>query len=252
MLFRSGTDPSAVGPLTFEAFVASAPAWRDGVQDYFLVIRSPSNLALVATTAGFVVAGAPGLPSTSGGAESAGSAGPGVSTIDAAPPPAAPDPGNPLGLAARAVPPEGLLPDDVGAAAWLRDAREGDGGAFVLWVSPTAAEAKAPCLVPLFVRFNPPSESDPAFGPPENHRSSARFHPADGSSPLDVPTNGSGTGGWDGVGSDVATGGFLVVHTDSNFEITLGVVLSVLVQMPASWLSDDGAPGVTEIGRAHV
>lgn len=250
----TGTDIATAGPLTLDEFAASAASWHEGVQDYFVVIRSPSDLAITVVTAGFVLAGAPGLPAPTAGDASANppaitASGSGTATTneistnevstDAL--------GAMLALARRPVPQEGLLPADQAAAAWLQDARSGSTGGFVLWLSPSAASDQLPRMVPLFARFNPQTDQDPAFGPPEDHHASASFHPADGSDPIAVPVGEGGFDSWPGSDPAVAAGGFLVVHTDSNFEISLMTVLSILTRVPSAWLNSDGSTGGPDV-----
>jgi hypothetical protein len=240
----AGIDPVAAWPMSLDTFTATPPTWHEGTQDYFLVLRSTSDVALAVFTAGFVLAGAPGLPGSHASDVTTGSQV--VTVSDAASTngvsdAAAGDQAGSLSLGCRPIPPAGLLPADANAAAWLRDARGGSDGSCVLWLSPAGTDGQAPSMMPLFARFNPPTDQDPALGPPENHRSSASFHPTDGSAPFAVPTGDADAGSWSGA----QTGGFLVLHTDSNFEISLVTVLSVLVQLPQSWLDSGSDPGGT-------
>lgn len=240
----AGTDPAAAWPMSLDTFTATPPTWHEGTQDYFLVLRSPSDVALVVFTAGFVLAGAPGLLGS--GASDVTTGSPAVTVGDAASTngasdAAAGDQAGSLPFGCRPVPAAGLLPADANAAAWLRDARGGSDGSCVLWLSPAGTDGQAPSMMPLFVRFNPPTDQDPALGPSENHRSSASFHPADGSAPFAVPTGDADAGSWSGAGAQA--GGFLVLHTDSNFEISLVTVFSVLAQLPQSWLESGGDSG---------
>lgn len=240
----AGTDPKAAWPISLDTFTATPPAWHEGTQDYFLVLRSPSDVALAVFTAGFVLAGAPGLPGS--GASDVTTGSPAVTVGEAAPTnvvsdPAAGDQVGSLPLGCRPVPPAGLLPAEANAAAWLRDARGGSDGSCVLWLSPERTDGRPPSMMPLFARFNPPTDQDPALGPPENHRSSASFHPADGSPPFSVPTGDTAANSWTGGGAQA--GGFLVLHTDSNVEVGLVTVLSVFAQLPQSWLESGGDSG---------
>jgi len=240
----AGADPAAAWPMSLATFTATPPVLHAGTQDYFLVLRSSSDVALAVFTAGFVLAGAPGLSGSGGSDVTTGS--PVVTLGDAAPTngvsaPAAGDQVGALPRESRPVPPAGLLPDDANAAAWLRDARGGSDGSCVLWLSPAGTEGQTPRIMPVFARFNPPADVDPAFGPPENHRSSASFHPADGSASFAVPTGDTADDSSFGAGAQV--GGFLVLHTDSNFEISLVTVFSVFAQLPQSWLVSGGDSG---------
>jgi hypothetical protein len=242
----AGTDPKAAWPISLDTFTATPPKWHEGTQDYFLVLRSPSDVALAVFTAGFVLAGAPGLPGS--GASDVTTESQAVTVGDAAltnglSDPAAGDQAGSLPLGCRPVPPAGLLPADANAAAWLRDARGGSDGSCVLWLSPAGTAGQAPRFMPLFARFNALTDQDPALGPPENHRSSASFHPADGSPPFAVPTGDTADNSWSGVGAQA--GGFLVLHTDSNFEISLVTVFSVFAQLPQSWLDSGDSGGAT-------
>jgi len=238
----AGTDPAVPWPTSLDTFTATPPTWHEGTQDYFLVLRSASDVAIAVFTAGFVLAGAPGLPDSDPADVTTGS--PAVTGDDAAPndgvsDAAAGDQAGSLPLGCRPVPPAGLLPADANAAAWLRDARGGSDGSCVLWLSPAGTDGRPPSMMPVFARFNPPTDQDPALGPPENHRSSASFHPADGSAPFAVPTGDADAGSWSGA----QAGGFLVLHTDSNLEIGLVTVFSVLAQLPQSWLDSGGDSG---------
>ncbi|MEI8371122.1 MAG: hypothetical protein WCJ31_22075, partial [Planctomycetia bacterium] len=157
----AGTDPKAAWPMSLDTFTATPPAWHEGTQDYFLVLRSTSDVALAVFTAGFVLAGAPGLPGS--GASDVTTGSPAVTVGEAAPTngvsdPAAGDQAGSLPLGCRPVPPTGLLPADANAAAWLRDARGGSDGSCVLWLSPAGTDGQAPSMMPLFVRFNPPTD----------------------------------------------------------------------------------------------
>ncbi len=226
----AGTDPAVTWPQPLETFTAAAPPADDGVQDYFLVLQSPSDQALGLATAVAVIAGAPGAGF---GSEPEG--------VDGPPTAEEPLPLGGLLLPGRAAPPSGILPDDADAAAWLRDARGAETGSFVLWSGTTGG---VPMVVPLFVKFNPSAADDPLFDPAETRRRAARFYPADGGPALPWPAAFGDSFVEPAEGADDAPSGdavrppaadlppgpgYLVVHTDSNFEILLATLFIPLV-----------------------
>lgn len=224
----AGTDPAAVWPQPLDTFTTAAPPEADGVQDWFLVLQSPSDFALGLATAVAVLAGAPNAEFMSE-PESDPAAGPAVAE--------APRPFAGLLVPGRAAPAAGILPDDADAAAWLRDARGAEMGSFVLWAG---ASGGMPVLVPLFVKFNAAGGDDPAFDPAATRQRTARFYPADGGAAVPLPDafdesalnlnpapddSSSATAAaspWPGAG-------FIVAHTDSNLEILIATLFMPLV-----------------------
>lgn len=223
----AGTDPAADWPQSLDTFTAAAPPEADGVQDWFLVLQSPSDFALGLATAVAVLAGAPNAEFTSE-PESEPGAGPAVA--------AEPLPFAGLLVPGRAAPATGILPDDADAAAWLRDARGAETGSFVLWAGTSGG---MPMVVPLFVKLNAAGD-DPAFNPSATRQRTARFFPSDGGAvvPLpdafdesasnpnpasdELPSGSAAASPWPGEG-------FIVVHTDSNFEILLATLFIPLM-----------------------
>lgn len=227
-----GADPIAM-PL--ESLLAAPPPRPAGDGDLFVVIESSSDLLLAITTAGVVLAGAPGRPlETVQPPPADAGAGTGVAEPDNAPAPdgaagSAPDGGQTVAPAPwfdALLPPasDGLATGS--AAAWLQDARTGDSGAFVLWAVPTAA-GRPPLLVPLYARFNPAAAEDPALLTDRPRPATARFHSpsADGAT-IDLDPAADLPG-------DTAEG-FLVIHTDSNLEILLGTILPLFLTLADS------------------
>ena len=200
----AGTDPAMAWPQSLATFTAAPPPAGDGVQDYFIVLQSPSDLALGVATAAAVLVGAPGAESQTE-----------ADAVPADPTDLAPLAG--LLSAGRSPPPAGILPDDAGAAPWLRDARAAETGSFVLWIGTTAG---MPTAVPLFVKFNPSSATDPLFDPPETRRTAQRFYPADGGVAMPWPETLSASAA-EAPAESPPGSGFYVMHTDSNVEIFL-------------------------------
>lgn len=237
----AGTDPAGAWPQSLATFTAAPPPAGDGVQDFFIVLQSPSDLALAAATAGAVVAGA-------AGAELQTEAGAGPT-----------DPVDLAGLAAllsagRSPPPAGILPDDADAAAWLRDARAAETGSFVLWVGTAGG---MPTAMPLFVKFNPSSVTDPLFDPPATRQTAQRFYPADGGAAMPWPeTMGDSAAG--APAESLPGAGFYVMHTDSNFEISLMTLLLPMLMRggEGGFLADetgpDGIAALSGVGQGFV
>jgi len=213
----SGVEPLAM-PL--ESLLAGPPPLSGGNGEVFVVVESPSDILLAITTAGVVLAGAPGRPDeTIQDPPKDGASGPPSDDVPAVT--------YPVWLGTLLSPASDGLADATGpAAAWLADARAGDTGAFVLWSVPTGAETP-PLFVPLYARFNPATAEDPAFAPDRERPSVTRLHgPAGDDAPIEFAP------GTDPP-ADLAAG-FLVVHTDSNFEIMLGTILPLFLALADS------------------
>jgi hypothetical protein len=256
LLFR-GSDGADAPPLTSVELADFTPELVAGAQEYFLVVRSPFNVALLAATAGILFAGMPAGESnaaidgsTTVADTPAASSDPAVS----APPPAEPPLPPPLSWLMRlradrpfapAGDPASAFPAGEGTARWLLDAQQGEKGALVLWVTETTAEGSSSItMLPVWVRWNPAGTVDPGLGPfadASAGTSSTVVYPGVG-----VPDADSGV--WpkpiesfeptQTSQPDGSRSYFMVLRSESNAEIALVTVFTVLVQAPA-WLTSD-------------
>jgi hypothetical protein len=259
LLFR-GSDGADDPPLTSVELADFSPELVEGVQEYFLVVRSPFNVTLLAATAGLLLAGMPAGESNAASDGSTTVAGTPAASSDpavSAPPPAEAPLPPPLSWLLRlradrpfapAGDPAGAFPAGEGTPRWLLDAQQGDKGALVLWVTETTAGGSASInMLPVWVRWNPVGTVDPGldlFADASAGTSSTVVYPGVG-----VPDADSGV--WPKpiesfepqqmAQMDDSRSYFMVMRSESNAEIALVTAFTVLFQLfqpPVSLTSD--------------
>jgi hypothetical protein len=262
LLFRGpgGASDLPAPPLTFVELGDFTPELVEGVQEYFLVVRSSFDFALAAVTAGILLADMPA------GESNAGVDG-GIAVTDSAaasdPQPPADDPVPPP-LAwlqrlrshqgfASASDPTVAFPAEAGAAQWLIDAQQGDAGVLVMWVTETTSgDTTSIDILPVWVRWNSAGTIDPGLGlftDGSASTSSTVVYPGVG-----VPDAESGSWprsieSFDPMQTSQPDGTrsyFMVLRSRSNIEIGLVSVFAILVQAPAGVfpgvLTEDNGP----------
>lgn len=253
LLFRGpgGANDLPAPPLTFAELADFTPELVEGVQEYFLVVRSSSDFALAAVTTEILLADMPPSESNAGVDEPtiiADSAPSAPTTVGE--PSASEAVSAPLAWLQRlraerpfaaAVDPAIAFPAGDGTAQWLIDAQQGDTGVLVMWVTETTSgDTTSIAMLPVWVRWNPADTVDPGsglFADGAAGTSSTVVYPGIG-----VPDADSGS--WPrpiesefGPAQSPQPNGtrstFLVLRSDSNIEIVLTTVFAVLIQMPA-------------------
>lgn len=241
-------------PLGFADLAGFTPPLHDGVQEYFLVARSDSDLALTALTAAFALVG---MPDTTSHANEPGGA---ATATEHDPAPADPLLAPVAWLQrlraerpfAPADDPAVAFPVTTASPAWLVDAQAGDSGVLVLWVTEQMTGGVASFhAVPIWVRFNPPTTVDPwanDLNAGEPNRSSVVVYADDGqrfvvggdSQSFDSLTPGSV------VPDDGVRTSFVVFRSESNVEIAMTSVFLALFQAPG-WATTDALTSVAGI-----
>lgn len=259
LLFQGpgGANDPPAQPLTFAELTDFTPEFVEGEQEYFLVVRSSSDVALAAVTTGILLADVP--PSES----NAGVDGPTTVTDSAASEPTAagePSISDPLPQADEPLPaplawlqrlrangtfapagdPAIAFPGGDGTAQWLMDAQQGDTGVLVMWVTETTSgDTTSIAMLPVWLRWNPAGSVEPGAGlfmDGAAGTSSTVIYPGaggpaadSGSWPLQIesfeqtrPPQLDGTRSY-----------FMVLRSESNIEIQLVSIFAVLIQVPA-------------------